>query len=72
MVVRGVVEDKSPNHSDKIVTVNYLDGTELSEAIAQSELVLCRSVPSWITRLQKKAILCPPGQTEQEYLAEKK
>ncbi|MBX2962595.1 MAG: hypothetical protein KF687_08785 [Cyclobacteriaceae bacterium] len=75
MVVRGVVEDKSLNHSDKIVTVNYLDGTELSEAIAQSELVLCRSGYSTImdlARLQKKAIFVPtPGQTEQEYLAEK-
>ncbi len=50
----------------------YLGTSDLQDAIARSELVICRSGYSTLMDLavlQKKALLVPtPGQTEQEYL----
>jgi len=50
----------------------YLGTSDLEDAIARSELVICRSGYSTLMDLavlQKKALLVPtPGQTEQEYL----
>lgn len=58
-----------------IEVVNHLPGNALQQALLQSELVISRSGYTTIMELlalQKKAILVPtPGQTEQEYLAEK-
>ena len=55
--------------------VAFLDGTNLNEAMAASEMVICRSGYSTIMDLAilgKKAVFIPtPGQTEQEYLAER-
>lgn len=56
-------------------TVNHLPAKQLEQAIEASEVILCRSGYTTIMDLyflQKKAILVPtPGQTEQEYLAER-
>lgn len=55
--------------------VSYLTSGELNKAMAQSRLIVCRSGYSSLmdlVRLGKPAVLIPtPGQTEQEYLAEK-
>lgn len=52
----------------------FLAGKELGEAIAASDLIICRSGYSSLmdlVLLQKKAILIPtPGQPEQQYLAD--
>jgi uncharacterized protein (TIGR00661 family) len=61
--------------NDKIEIVSFLNSKELNKAIQASELVICRSGYSSImdlVKLNKKAILVPtPGQTEQEYLADR-
>jgi uncharacterized protein (TIGR00661 family) len=53
---------------------NHLSAAELSFAIQQAKIVICRSGYSTVMdliKLQKKAIMVPtPGQPEQEYLAE--
>ncbi|MDX1942966.1 MAG: glycosyltransferase [Saprospiraceae bacterium] len=55
--------------------IPFLNAKALNKAIAVSEIVICRSGYSSImdlAMLGKKAILIPtPGQTEQEYLAER-
>jgi uncharacterized protein (TIGR00661 family) len=76
VLVRGVVEDNVRWKSEaNLMTVNFLPSAQLEEIINQSELVIARSGYSAImdlAKLQKKAILIPtPGQTEQEYLAER-
>ncbi len=52
---------------------NHVPAAELSLALQQSKIIICRSGYSSVmdlVKLQKKAILVPtPGQTEQEYLA---
>lgn len=61
----------------KVRLHNYLNATEVAQAIAASEFILCRSGYSTLMDLDKtiagtnkKVILVPtPGQTEQEYLA---
>ncbi len=59
----------------RVEVVSFLDGTNLNEAMAASEMVICRSGYSTIMDLAvlgKKAVFIPtPGQTEQEYLAER-
>lgn len=54
---------------------NHLSGNELQKALQQSETIISRSgytTVMEIVSLQKKSILIPtPGQTEQEYLAER-
>lgn len=75
VLVRGITDNKEVLKSDNknIIIHNYLTATALNQAIAASELVVCRSGYSSIMdliKLDKKAILIPtPGQTEQEYLA---
>ena len=53
--------------------MELVTGTQLSDIIARSKMVMCRSGYSTlldIDAMQKKAILVPtPGQPEQEYLA---
>lgn len=70
-----------PNEENRFRTneylelVSHLNTNELNKAIESSELVICRSGYSSVmdlVRLKKHAILIPtPGQTEQEYLADR-
>lgn len=74
IIVRGVVEGEGNwKQEGNVTTVNFLQSEKLGEIINQSKLVIARSGYSTImdlARLGKKAILIPtPGQTEQEYLA---
>ncbi|MEO8171937.1 MAG: glycosyltransferase [Sediminibacterium sp.] len=61
--------------TDQIEIKNHLPGTELEQALQQSEYIISRSGYTTVMELlslQKKSILIPtPGQTEQEYLAKK-
>jgi UDP:flavonoid glycosyltransferase YjiC (YdhE family) len=61
-----------PNH---VQVKNHLVGSELEQAILQSELIISRSGYTTVMELlslQKKSILIPtPGQTEQEYLGKR-
>ncbi|HEY0298566.1 MAG TPA: glycosyltransferase [Arachidicoccus sp.] len=75
LLVRGLPNDESNIASTENFSIkNYYDADALSEAIAQSEWVVCRSGYSTVMDLfylEKKAIFIPtPGQTEQQYLAE--
>lgn len=79
LFVRGVFAETLPEKFNDIspsVTVkNYLTGNELKTAFLESETVICRSGYSTLCdliALNKKAEVYPtPGQTEQEYLAER-
>jgi uncharacterized protein (TIGR00661 family) len=76
LLVRGKPLEKSiPFIANHIQVYNHLNGEELSLAIQQSECIVCRSGYSTLMELlafKKKMILIPtPGQTEQEYLADK-
>lgn len=63
---------KVPTH---VTVKNHLPGNALQQALLQSESIICRSGYSSLMELfslQKKMLLIPtPGQTEQEYLAQK-
>jgi len=63
------------NIAENIKMVSFLTGNSLNEAIAKAGCVICRSGYSSVmdlARLGKRAILIPtPGQTEQEYLAQR-
>ncbi len=58
-----------------VLVKNHLSGNELQQALQQSETIISRSgytTVMEILALQEKSILIPtPGQTEQEYLAER-
>ncbi|MES2003872.1 MAG: glycosyltransferase [Bacteroidota bacterium] len=60
---------------DQVTIKNHLPGNELQQAILQSEYIVSRSGYTTVMELmalQKKSILIPtPGQTEQEYLAQR-
>ena len=60
---------------DTITLVSHLNSGELQEAILQSKIIIARSGYSTIMDLavlKKKVLFVPtPGQTEQEYLAQK-
>ncbi|MBI2284360.1 MAG: glycosyltransferase [Bacteroidetes bacterium] len=76
LLVRGKPGEAETIFIDEKVTVkNHLRGSELEEAINQSDYIVCRSGYTSVMELlslHKKAILIPtPGQTEQEYLAER-
>ncbi len=76
LIVQGKTEAYSETIlSDSVKMISFLTSEKLNEAILKSNLVLARSGYSTImdlVALQKKAILIPtPGQTEQEYLAER-
>ncbi len=68
----GAVPAGLPSH---VVYHPYLGASALQEAIARSELVICRSGYSTLMDLavlRKRALLVPtPGQTEQEYLGKR-
>lgn len=60
---------------ENVKVVSFLTSEQLNEAIAESGCVICRSGYSSVMDLAvlgKQAVLIPtPGQTEQEYLAER-
>ncbi len=75
LVVQGKPEaSEQPERHAHIDVAPFLDAPALSNAIAESRMVICRSGYSTLmdlAALGKKALLIPtPGQTEQEYLAE--
>jgi uncharacterized protein (TIGR00661 family) len=75
--VRGLPGDlrSTPAVSSNVEVINHLRAQELQETIESSEIILARSGYTTIMdlyALECKAIFIPtPGQTEQEYLAEK-
>lgn len=76
LLVRGKPgNEQSIATPPNVVAVNHLPGDALQQALLQSEYIVCRSGYTTVMELlalHKKAILIPtPGQTEQEYLAEK-
>jgi predicted glycosyltransferase len=76
LLVRGVVEPVIQWLEDKqYKEVNFLTAKELLPVIRQAELIIARSGYSTLLDLAvlgKKAVFVPtPGQTEQEYLAER-
>jgi len=76
LIVQGKTEKlETTQISDQLQIVSYLTSKDLNEAILKSETVIARSGYSTImdlVSLGKKAILIPtPGQTEQEYLAQR-
>jgi uncharacterized protein (TIGR00661 family) len=75
LIVRGIIGQQRERISDRVEICDHLKMNELKDEILKSELVLCRSGYSTLMdliALKKKAILIPtPGQTEQEYLADR-
>jgi len=76
LLVRGLPGQEAELSLPSHVTVRNHLGTEaIQQAILQSEYIICRSGYTTLMELvslRKKAILIPtPGQTEQEYLAER-
>lgn len=74
ILIRGTQE--SPlDSSDNIHTIDIADQHEINMAIHRSEIIITRSGYSTIMDIQKfdkKVIMIPtPGQTEQEYLAQR-
>jgi UDP-N-acetylglucosamine transferase subunit ALG13 len=72
LLIRGSFVSLTSNPST-LEVCSYMDSKTLQQSMRTSKMVLCRSGYSSIMdliRLKKQAILIPtPGQTEQEYLA---
>lgn len=76
LFVRGVGESRPVlGDTNNIKFVNMLSGNDLRDALKSSSLILCRAGYSTlcdVVALSKSALIIPtPGQTEQEYLAER-
>ncbi|MBC7650627.1 MAG: glycosyl transferase family 28 [Deinococcales bacterium] len=76
LLVRGLPNGQEHLLStDALVIKNHLNSFELGEAMQQSDYIITRSGYTTVMELlwlEKKSIVIPtPGQTEQEYLAEK-
>jgi len=76
LIVRGVTEScKKEMLHEFVEMISHLTTKELSVAMEQSTFVVCRAGYSSLMELislRKKALIVPtPGQTEQEYLAER-
>lgn len=76
LFVRGVGESRPTIANTKNITFrNLLSGNELRDALMAAELIICRAGYSTlcdVVALKKRAVIIPtPGQTEQEYLAER-
>lgn len=76
LVVCGKPETTQKTEIENNITkVSHLSSNEMQDAIQQSKIVIARSGYSTLmdlARLGKKAVFVPtPGQTEQEYLAER-
>mgnify|MGYP000379545232 CR=1 FL=1 len=74
-LVRGIPEEAPHRQEGKVTIINYLKGKALWEAIQHTAVVIGRpgysSLMDW--GLAQKKVLCipTPGQTEQEYLAQR-
>ena len=77
LFVRGVFSSQITELKDfnNVKILNNLTGKDLMQAILESETVICRAGYSTICdimALNKKAVIFPtPGQTEQEFLAQR-
>ncbi len=76
LLVQGIVEaEQRWQQIENIEMVNFMQSTELEQAINESEIVVSRSGYTTImdlAALEKKAFFIPtPGQYEQEYLAKR-
>ena len=76
LFVRGLGESRPTIANTKNITFrNLLSGNELRDALMAAELIICRAGYSTlcdVVALKKRAVIIPtPGQTEQEYLAER-
>ena len=76
LLVRGKPASDESLHSNVNIEIrNHLPQIELEKVFQESEFIICRSGYTSlmeILTLQKKSIIIPtPGQTEQEYLAER-
>ncbi|MBU6158910.1 MAG: glycosyltransferase [Bacteroidetes bacterium] len=76
LLIRGTTLPMPKDPVPKRVTIiNLADHTTIQQAFSQAEKVICRSGYTTLMdliRCNKKALLIPtPGQTEQEYLAER-
>ena len=76
IMVRGVIENKQKqSRFGNILIYNFMTSSQLEETINESKIVVSRSGYTTVmdlAKLGKKAFFIPtPGQTEQEYLAEK-
>lgn len=72
LLVCAKPDEDFTNEDENLTLVPHLSAMELSQAIAESEVIICRSGYSTImdlTVMERSAILVPtPGQPEQEYL----
>jgi uncharacterized protein (TIGR00661 family) len=77
MIARGCFAGSKMEQSPNVAIKNFMNEEEIAEAVSMAEYVICRSGYSSIMDLASmktdaKVIFVPtPGQTEQEYLAEK-
>ncbi|MBO4771685.1 MAG: hypothetical protein J5595_03990, partial [Bacteroidales bacterium] len=76
LFVRGVGESRLQLiDTQNIKFRNLLSGNDLRDALMASSLIICRAGYSTlcdVVALKKRAVIIPtPGQTEQEYLAER-
>ena len=75
LIVLGKPELDNTKEIGNLTIKSHLNAKSLNQAILQSDLIICRSGYSTIMdleKLEKKAFFIPtPGQTEQEYLAQK-
>jgi uncharacterized protein (TIGR00661 family) len=75
ILVRGVVENTPPIVNGQLKIISYVQQPELNVLLNEAECVVCRpgySTLMDLSKFRKKVILIPtPGQTEQEYLAER-
>ncbi len=76
LIVKGKTDSDTRSQNNRIHTVAYLTKNDLNEAMLASDIVITRSGYSTLMDLaalqKRQVILVPtPGQTEQEYLAER-
>lgn len=76
ILIRGKTKSREHYYADdRVEVVSYLTSRDLNDVLAASRFIVCRAGYSSImdlAALGKKALLIPtPGQTEQEYLAQK-
>lgn len=75
LLVLGKPEETIKSNSNNLTFISHLNSVEMEEAVAASEVIVCRGGYSTIMDLAmygKKAVFIPtPGQTEQEYLAKR-
>ena len=77
LLVKGTLVSNTTTRTHQITEVDFMNQAEITKAISESEVLICRSGYSTIMDLiamqpNTKVIFIPtPGQTEQEYLAQK-